>query len=891
MQPFLNAGEQLGKYRILSFLGAGGMGEVFLGEDPQLGRRVAVKLLPRAATQDSHRRQRFVTEARAASALNHPHIVTIYELGQDGDRDFIAMEYIEGESLRELLRRGSLPLKKAMGIIAQTASALAAAHGAGIVHRDIKPENLMVSRSGDVKVLDYGLAKLAERDSMPGSGSGTTALKTEPGKVMGTVAYMSPEQAEGRPVDHRSDIFSLGVVMYEAVTGKLPFEATSSIEQLHKIITVEPPSPLELNPRLPAGVESVLQRALAKNPEERYQHAGDFRLDLLRLAEQPVATHVSIAPRRQALALLGMLAVGVAAGIALSIATSRLNRAKQRPFSLSNVTVTAITTDPGYEGEPTFSPDGQTIAYVSDRTGNLEIFLKQISGGPDINLTNNPADDTQPAFSPDGKQIVFVSSRDSTTGLVYRAPTTPLMGGDIWVMPAFGGAARRIVRSGNFPSWSPDGSSILYTTGPWRKQRILAVSAQGGTPRAIPIEFEGKHIYVFHPSYCRDARWILFDAQGGPGQGRIYVVAASGGKARLVAKGRRPAWNADSSAIIYSTGARGRNFSLWHVPFSTRKGLVTGEPRPLTVGRGQDTQASPSRDGRYIAFAAQDITFNIEKIPFDAETGRVTGEAEPVTRGSELSYFFNVSPSGKSVVFQSNRGSEFHIWRVDEGSPPVQLTSDPAFEDRFPVWSRDGNQIAFARKEIKSGKSHMSLMSADGSNPQPIFESAGSFMAFSPVGRAIAYFAEREEQVYLFDLDRRTSRRLTSGAGVRSGQSFSPDGKWLVYQSIGKEETTDSRAVPVAGGESIAIMETLHEDFHPIVSPSGRWVYSQEDHKNLFRVPGPAQGWRRAEPVKVTNFPESNLYLDDPQFSPDGKWLFYSRANTRSDLWLLKLRD
>jgi len=900
-------------YRILQKLGAGGMGEVYLAEDTRLGRKVALKLLPESLTTDDQAKRRFVQEARAASALNHPHIITIYDIASQDHRDFIAMEYAEGETLREMLSRGKVEIRRAAELAAQVASGLAAAHDAGIVHRDIKPENLMVAQAGQVKILDFGLAKLVERQraslvetdlttatylkSAPGA-------ETEAGTIMGTVAYMSPEQAEGSGLDFHTDIFSLGVVFYEMLTGRRPFEGKSAIDTLHAIINDEPRSVLELNSRLPAEVTDILDKAMAKDVGARYRHAGDFELDLRRL-RRAIETNSLPSARQVARSAIGSLsrrtgqaksiwaALGAAIILAVAVTGWVMSRSKARPIvpaALARVTLTPLTTDAGYEGEPTFSPDGQAIAYVSDRTGNFEIFLRQVSGGPDINLTNNPADDIQPAFSPDGQQIAFVSSRFSSSAILYSGTDSPLMGGDIFVMPALGGSARRIAEQGNFPSWSPDGSAIIYTSGPWFGEKIYRMAASGGEPREIPIKFkaeEGFPAHLFYPSYSSNGRWLVFGASAS-----IYVVSAEGGEALRIANGSGPGWSADSQAIIYSSNELGKNRSLWQVPFGLAEGKVSGPAEPLTVGRGWDARPAVSGDGKQIAFTALDISFNIEILPFDAESGRLLGAPETITNGSNENFFHSFSPDGRSVAFDSRRGGASHIWRVERGSPPVQLTSDPNFFDTAPKWSPDGRTIAFQRRSTgeTEASSGLWLMTADGASPRLLKEKVGVNVGGSwlPDGRALVYFSFADRQLYFFDLVTKSERRLTDEPSIMPVTAISPDGEWVVYQST-QAGNVDIRAVPFAGGPSRPVVATPHQDYHPFVSPSGRWLYFQPDHKNLYRVPGPAQHWRPAEPEKVTTFPESGLFLEDFQISRDGRWLLYSRGHITGDIWIMKL--
>jgi len=908
-------GQTVAHFKILSLLGEGGMGKIYLAQDTKLHRKVALKFLPAKLAEDQDRIRRFVQEAKSAAGLHHPNIAQIFEIGNYETAHYIAMEYVEGETLRQLLSRRKLEIKKAVEFAAQVASGLATAHKEGIIHRDIKPENLVVTTTGQIKILDFGLAKLVEKElGIAGVTQLTTAYMhssnaTTPGVILGTVSYMSPEQARGEKLDQRTDIFSLGVVLYEMITGERPFRGKSAIDTLHAITNQDPAPVTQLNSQLPPELADVLSKALAKETSERYHHADDFELDLRRF-KRALESNSLISTQTQRPGMLGtgkwglsvpLLLVGAFIVFGVAAIAWLLGRSTVAPkhstLALGNVTLTPLTTDPGYEGEPTFSADGETIAYVSDRNGNFEIYLKQISGGPDINITNNRADDVQPAFSPDGKQIAFVSTRSSSSSLLYPGRDRPLLGGDIWVMPALGGSARRIVESGNFPSWSADGKTILFTSGTSQFQsKLRRVDAQGGTPQDIPVKFKADEplaYFWFYSSYSSDMRWISFEADG-----NIFVVSSEGGEARRIVKGRRPTWGVNSQAIIYSNDEPGKNNSLWQIPFSTTDGTASGAPEPLTVGRGRDTQAAISRDGNLIAFAAQDLSFNIETLPFDAEMGRQTGTPQEVTRGNNNIDFLSFSPDGRSIVFQSHGGARSHIWRVEVGSAPVQLTSDPNFNDSTPRWSPDAQSIAFIRRPVgvsqqpatPGAPSSLWLMSADGANPRLLSENAGN-PKWAPSGLDLVYGSVvegRQNQLFIFDLATKTSRRMTNEPAVVPESNFSPDGKWLIYQS-NQSGNVDLRAVPIEGGESRSVVATAHQDYHPFVSPSGKWLYFQLDHKNIYRVPGPAQNWRQVEPEKVTKFPESGLFLEDPQISRDGHWLLYSRGRITGDVWIMNL--
>jgi eukaryotic-like serine/threonine-protein kinase len=881
-------GETISHYRIVSSLGAGGMGQVYLAEDARLDRKVALKLLARGAVDDVSR-SRFAQEARAASALNHPNIVTIYDIGSEQGRDFIAMEYVDGHSLRGLVSQGRVEIKKALSWMAQAADALAAAHDKGIVHRDIKPENLMINRASQIKILDFGLAKLVEQSQAPASAESATTVAedfTRPGTLLGSTPYMSPEQAQGLPLDHRTDIFSLGLVLYELLTGERAFRGKSTLDTLHAIIHTEPRAAVERNPRLPPETMEILGKALAKDRAERYRHAGDFVLDLQRLKrriESGVAGQGE--PSRQ-FRLPVWMRWGLAALIAFSLGVAWwLGRAGAGPAvspTLANVTLAPLTTDPGLEEHPTLSPDGETVAYMSDRTGNFEIFLRQISGGPEVNLSNDPSDDIQPAFSPNGKQIAFVSSRSGSPAILFHGTDTPLMGGAIWVTSALGGATRRIAETGNFPSWSPDGSHLLYTAGTWFRSKIYRVPAAGGEPQEIPVQFqasEGPFQFLMYPSYSADNQWITFEATGN----NIYVVEARGGLARRIARGRRPVMGPDSREILYSNAEPGRNYSLWRLPFSASTGTASAAAEPLTVGRGRDLPVSVSRDGKRVAFVALAESFNLEIMPFDAEGTGPKGPPRPITSGAQSIYFMSFSPDARSVTFESRRAASRHIWRADLGSAPVPLTSDPTANDQGPRWSPDGTMIAFVRSRSTELAGGLWLMAADGANPRLLIERGGN-CRWMPDSRALIYASDGA--LHLFDLAAKKTRQLTREPNVMPIFEVSQDAKWVVFQSTTRGNI-DLHAISIEGGDSRSVVSTPHHDYHPFFSPKGQWLYFLLDHKNLYRVPGPGQNWRPGMPEKITNFPESGLLLEDPQTSRDGRQLLYSRGNLSGDIWVL----
>ncbi len=546
------------------------MGEVYRAKDTRLERTVAVKVLPERLAEDPDALSRFVREAKAVAALSHPNILAIHDFGHEGNVAYAVSELLEGETLREALASGPLPQRKAREYGVQIALGLAAAHEKGIVHRDLKPDNIFITRDERLKILDFGLAK-------PGAGppdaggetqSPTVSGYTEPGKVMGTVGYMSPEQVRGLPVDHRSDIFSFGAVLYEMLTGRRAFQRETAAETMTAILKEEPSEPAASAGADAFALVPVLRHCLEKKPEKRFQSARDlaFALETASVATGSVATVVAPVAERSSAVRKGLGVAALVAGAAVAGYLLHLGRAAAPAADWADATLTPLTTDPGYEGEPTFSPDGQTIAYVSDRDGNFEIYLQQISGGPAINLTRNPAADIQPAFSPDGREIAFVSNRSGTSEIMHAAPGLPLVGGDIWVMPALGGPARRIVENAYSPSWTPDGSALLYVHGTFRSARIARIPAAGGESHDVPIE-EPLVLRYFFPRLSEDGRWLLYQNSH-----QIEVVPAAGGKPTMLARGEAPAWGPGSTSVLYTSGTPGKSRTLWRAPFSLAQG-------------------------------------------------------------------------------------------------------------------------------------------------------------------------------------------------------------------------------------------------------------------------------------------------------------------------------
>src|ERR1022692_3702013 len=458
----LTSGTKLGPYEIQSPLGSGGMGEVYRAIQSSLGRQVAIKVLPAEKVADPERKQRFVQEAKSASSLNHPNIITIYDIGQADGVDFISMEFVSGKALDRLIPRHGMRLNDALKYAVQIADALARAHAAGIVHRDLKPGNIMVNEHGLVKVLDFGLAKLTESTpSAQDDATRTLRPTTEEGKIVGTVAYMSPEQAEGKKVDARSDIFSFGSVLYEMVTGGQAFHGDTKASTLAAILKDNPRPASQLVDGLPREVERLISRCLRKEVNQRCQHMDDVKIVLEELKEESDSGVLGTAGVAQGKSRRWLsLPFSIAALLILMVAGVWLLRSRKKEEPPMPLVTVPLTSYPGNESSPSFSPDGTQVAFAWDgeRQDNWDIYVKQIGVEPPYRLTNDPAVDYSPAWSPDGRLIAFL--RDLSLGKTA-----------IMLIPQRGGSERILaeVRSPQGPynaflSWTPDSKWLVAST-------------------------------------------------------------------------------------------------------------------------------------------------------------------------------------------------------------------------------------------------------------------------------------------------------------------------------------------------------------------------------------------------------------------------------------------
>lgn len=717
-------GARLGNYQIEKQIGAGGMGTVFRARDTRLDRAVAVKVLTSDFNDDPDRIHRFRQEARAASLLNHPNIVSLYDADQEQGVYYIATELVEGKTLRQLAAEGPVPVRQLLDIAAQSASALAAAHDAGIVHRDVKPENIMVRSDGFVKVLDFGLAKLAEPLSPQ-----QPDFSTKPGLIAGTVHYLSPEQALGKPVGPCSDLFSLGVVLYELATGVRPFTGATDAAVFDAILRHNPAPVTQLRPEIDVELGSLIQRLLEKEPEFRFQTAADLRSSLKRLtrdsqsglsraaaAGSPQDSGAEAEPVRTKTnsqlpawwnwrVPVGTLTV-VLAALALTVLVILQRQQASAPSApVVPSRFERLTGAPGEERFPNLTADGSQFFYAGESSGNWDIYLQRTGGSTVVNLTSDSKDaDTQPALSRDGSRIAFRSERQ---------------GGGLFVMEATGENLRRVSSRGYLPAWSPDGKHLVYSTVTFGTPtargepvgRLVILNLATGTERELETGGDATQPN-WSPAGDRIAYWGLTEG----GRRDIFTVAVSGGQVARVTKDAAVDWNpvwSPDGRHLYFLSDRGGVMNLWRVPIVAGTGEVNGQPQPVTMPTPAMSFFSFSADGKRLIFSNAERDSQLFSIRWDAGRQTVSGSPEQVVERTHHVVNFSFSPDGSQIAYDTVGAPEEDIWVMDrDGSRPRRLHADSS-KDRAPMWSPDGDEIAFLSD--RSGRYEVWMVRADGS--------------------------------------------------------------------------------------------------------------------------------------------------------------------------------
>ena len=660
------SGTKLGPYEILTPLGAGGMGEVYKARDKRLNRVVAIKVLRSDFSPNAGLAERFVREAKSASALNHPNIVSIYDVFRHEDVDCLVMEFVSGVTLQALIPRAGMRWKEAVRIAVQVADGLRRAHSIGIIHRDIKPSDVIVPDGGPVKILDFGLATLSPSAALTGGDATLPAGPlTKEGTVVGTISYMSPEQAQGKPVDARSDIFSFGSMLYEMLAGRPAFKEDSAVGTLAAILHNDP-TPLA-SPDVPQPLLRVLSKCLQKKPDDRWQDIGDVKQlleDLVKDSESSASSQSGLrvaATSRPRQFLWPAIAASCAVGALLAYYVPQFLpgwRASSRADN--DAVLRMLTTDGGLSAYPAISRDGKFVAFASDRAkeNNLDIWVQQIGGGDPIRLTSDPADESDPDFSPDGGIIAFRSEKN---------------GGGIYTVPALGGTPVLLAPLGHNPRFSPDGRWVAYSVGGEASSNpsstgVFIISARGGVPQAIHAEMATAAHPVWSPGSDRllvagrqDGKapaleqldWWVLPIEGGVPQ-RTGVFARLRTQNLMVVQFPHKfpiplEWREEGGDRILfdALSGSGEADNLWEIRL---QGM--GAAERVTLGPGLHRHASWSADGRRLIFAAEELNFNVWLQPLDAATGAAQGDPTRLTDDVSEELTPSISWDGSKIVYE-----------------------------------------------------------------------------------------------------------------------------------------------------------------------------------------------------------------------------------------------
>ena len=683
-------GKTLAHYEVTSPLGAGGMGEVYRARDKHLDREVALKFLPAALVEDPEHLARFEREAKLLASLTHPNIAVVHGLHEVDNTRFLAMELVPGEDLSATIARAPLPPAEAVGIAVQVAEALAAAHDQQVIHRDLKPANIMLTPEGKAKVLDFGLAK-SMNPATPTSdlthSPTMTAAATMAGMILGTAHYMSPEQARGRPVDRRSDLWSFGCVLYEMLTQKKPFAGETVTDVFASIIHKEPD--WEAIPAdVPRGVVRIIKRCLRKDVADRYRDAGDVGMLLLE-ALAAAESETAPAPGRKRSIFWPVAAVAFAAAFVGALISGGFGEGGTDGDGASVGELEQLTDLPGMEINPSLSADGRFILYVArGERGDADIFVQRVGGENPTNLTAQfPSNDFQPAFSPDGERIAFASFRE---------------GGGIFVMGATGESPIRVSDEGFDPEWSPDGTRIAYTseyvpvpTGRSAIGRLWIVDPATGERTQV---FEDDGIDAVDPAWSPSGARIAFTNAWSVvnGQRDVWTVPAGGGAPVPVIQDKAtdwgPAWSADG-AWLYFMSDRGGPVNLWRIRIDEQTGEAHGEPQRVTSSPTQIRAVSFSGDGLLAAVEIRGETSEAKIASFDPAALELLSEPELLPAGRDVSTG-DLSPDGRRIAYATNSPGEFIYVVGADGTGRRRLIHD-GNRNRGPTWSPDGRWITF----------------------------------------------------------------------------------------------------------------------------------------------------------------------------------------------------
>ena len=826
---------KLAHFQILQEIGRGGMGIVYKARDVRLQRYVAIKILPHDLVAKKKNLQRFTQEARTASALNHPNICTIYDVGQSDGIRYIVMEFVAGKTLREILnRKGFLPEKEIIQIGLKICDALQAAHIRGIIHRDIKPENIMISSDGIVKVMDFGLAKLIydqnaaqKTDTSPLPLFEESSANSSSSTFRGTVFYMAPEQVENRTIDGRTDIFALGAVLFEMACGNRPFHGKTIAEVMNQILSAKPSYPAPESNQISNDLFDLILKALKKDPVERFQQAKDLAQSIkrLKLNHDRSSFPINWGKRIIVATLVLLILISSLVWFASNFIINNSNKIAPGPFS--NSLTTPLTNWAGLEEWPAFSPDGKRIAFHSDRSGNNDIWYRELSTTQYINLTEHSSfNENSPCWSPDGNKISFVSDRD---------------GGGIFVIDVNTKEEQRITNYGKQPSWSPDGNRIAFIAE--SEKEICTLSLSEG--KIVSFFKVNNDDFLHTPAWSVDGKWISF-TRGTGFSWNVWIKSTENDQIHAVTqdkyKNHSPEWHPQNIGIFFYSDRSGIQ-DIWYQKIDPVKMIAAVGPVPVTKGAGV-TSYDISFDRKKIAYATVHNQGNIHALALADPDANQNGKIRKITNWNRFTLDPAISPDGNKILMTSNIHGNFDIWLCDRDGKNAEIVHRARNVNETAVWSPDGNSILFVNGEA----------------------------------------ADRE--LTRMNLINGQEKYLTNNDVAEAYPDLSPDGKWIVFSRM--SDDNNIWIMPFKGGEPRQLTSHISNEIAPRFSPDGKvvsFVSNRDGHFNIWTVP-----FSGGAPTQVTfNKDQGRINLGHC-WSVDGSYIFYCRTiHGIRNIWKISL--